>query len=431
MSAAPLVARVVSGLSALPWPKLSRRGVLVTAALVLLFVIGTAYAVSRSTRAATRPVEGRRTAVVEKRDFVRSLRLNGVLEAARFSLVSAPRIAGQGGGGPLIITKLVAAGTAVKPGDVLVEFDRQGQLRAYVEREAEYLGLVEELKRKRADQDAAAGQDEAELQKAERDVDRARLDVRKAEVLSRIDALKNAQTLEEAQARVEQLRRRQQFRTTAARADLRALEIRAERAQRAMAHARRNMEKLQIRSALDGVVVFTPMWRNNGPAEVQEGDEVRPGSSFLQVVDPQTMQVRLKVNQTDLHQLKSGQPAQVFLDAYPDVRLPGKLDQIGAVGSSTFSERVRTFSVIASIGGQEPRMMPDLSAAVDVELERVPGVLVVPRDAVRENGPDRGVVHMADGGTREVKLGARSDHELVITSGLDAGATVLLDGEAE
>jgi RND family efflux transporter MFP subunit len=431
MSAAPLVARVVSGLSALPWVKLSRRGVLVTAALVLLLLIGAGYAVSRSTRAAARPVEGRRTAVVEKRDFVRSLRLNGVLEAARFSLVSAPRIAGQGGGGPLIITKLVPAGTAVKPGDVLVEFDRQGQLRAYVEREAEYLGLVEELKRKRADQDAAAGQDEAELQKAERDVDRARLDVRKAEVLSRIDALKNAQTLEEAQARVEQLRRRQQFRSTAARADLRALEIRAERAQRAMAHARRNMEKLQIRSALDGVVVFTPMWRNNGPAEVQEGDEVRPGSSFLQVVDPQTMQVRLKVNQTDLHQLKSGQPAQVFLDAYPDVRLPGKLDQIGAVGSSTFSERVRTFSVIASIGGKEPRMMPDLSAAVDVELERVPGVLVVPRDAVRESGPDRGVVQVADGGAREVKLGARSDHELVITSGLDAGATVLLDGEAE
>jgi multidrug efflux pump subunit AcrA (membrane-fusion protein) len=429
MSAVPLVARVVSGIRSLPRPSSSRRYLIAVGGLILIVLAVWTLRPAPGRRAASTAAHA--TAVVEKRDFVRILRLNGVLEAARFTLISAPRIAGQAGGGPLIITKLVPAGAAVHLGDVLVEFDPQAQMRAYVEREAEYLGLVEELKRKRADQEALGGQDEAELQKAERDVERARLDVRKAEVLPRIDAAKNAQTLEEAQARVEQLRRKQQFRDKSARADLRALEIRAERAQRAMAHAKANMERLQIRSGLEGVVVFTPMWRNNGPAEVQEGDEVRPGSSFLQVVDPQTMQVRLKVNQADLHRLKGGQAVQVFLDAYPDVKLPGKLEQIGAVGSSTFSDRVKTFSVIASIGGKEPRMMPDLSAAVDVELERQHDVLVVPRDAVLDEGEGKTSVRLADGATRSVKVAARSDHECVIASGLDVGATVLRSGEGE
>ncbi len=41
------------------------------------------------------------------------------------------------------------------------------------------------------------------------------------------------------------------------------------------------------------------------------------------------------------------------------------------------------------IDGQDPKLLPDLSAAVDVELERLPNSLVVPRDSLvsgkREN----------------------------------------------
>ena len=48
--------------------------------------------------------------------------------------------------------------------------------------------------------------------------------------------------------------------------------------------------------------------------------------------------------------------------------------------------RVRNFVATVSIKGSHPKLMPDLSAAVDVELERKDNVIVVPRDAVvREN----------------------------------------------
>jgi HlyD family secretion protein len=372
----------------------------------------------------TADADDARVAVAEKRDFVRTLRLNGVLEATKTVIIAAPRLSGQGGGS-LIVTRLAAPGAAVKAGDLLVRFDPQAQLLNYLQREAEHIGLLEELKRKRAEQESAAKQDDAELSKAERDVQRAQLDVRKSEVLSRIDAEKNGQTLEEANVRLEQLTRKRQLRETSARADLRALQIRAERARRAMDHAHANMEKLEVVAPMDGVVVLTPVFKDNGPADVQEGDEVRPGQSFIQVVDPNTMQVRLKVNQADLYLLKVGQPARLHLDAYSDIELPARLEQLGAVGSSAFSDRVRTFVGIVSVGGSDPRMMPDLSAAVDVELERVKDVVVLPRDAVREQEGGRAVVRVRGGGTREVKLGARSDHEVVIVSGIEPGTAVL------
>lgn len=418
---APLsVSRVLSWLAALP--KVARAAILATVVL-LIAVVAWARFPGRNGHASDA-----RTAVAEKRDFVRSLRLNGVLEAARYAAVVAPRLSGPGGA--LVITRLTPAGTSVKPGDLLVEFDQQAQIKNYLEREAEYLGLVEQLKQKRAEQASASGQDEADLRKAQNDVDRARLDVSKSEVLARIDADKHAHSLEEAQLRIVQLKKKSDLRGHAARAELRSLEIRAERAKRAMDHARRNMQRMEMRASIDGVVVLLPVWKMGDlpPSDVQEGDEIRPGNPFMQVVDPQTMQVRLKVNQADLHLLSVGQKAELRLDAYPDARLPARIEQLGAVGSSAFSERVRTFAAIASIGGKDARMMPDLSAAVDVELERVPEALVVPRDAVQEETADKGVVRLASGATRNVTLGARSEHEIVVTGGLDAGVEVVRAG---
>jgi hypothetical protein len=99
--------------------------------------------------------------------------------------------------------------------------------------------------------------------------------------------------------------------------------------------------------------------------------------------------------------------------------------------------RVRNFVATVSIQGSHPKLMPDLSAAVDVELERKDNVIVVPRDAImlaprssqseggREN--DKFMVRVLDGSSarpRTVTLGAMNDHEAIVASGLEPGVTV-------
>jgi len=102
--------------------------------------------------------------------------------------------------------------------------------------------------------------------------------------------------------------------------------------------------------------------------EVQEGDQVRPGVPFMQVVDPDVMEVRVPVNQEDLLPLKIGEKVQVHLDAYTDLVLPGTLESVAPMATaSDFSPKLRSFSATFSIDGHDPRLMPDLSAAVGVE----------------------------------------------------------------
>jgi len=408
-------------------PPRKRRGWLLWAAIAAVLV-ATALIV-RTHRAAPGNISAEvfRIAIVERKDFSKTLRLHGIVEAVESHAIAAPRLSGQGLG-TLIITRLAANGSAVHRGDVLVEFDRQAQLRVVLDKQAEYRDLVDQIKKKQADQAAARAADETELKQAEDAEQTAQLEVKKNEILSKIDAEKNLENLEQARATLQQLKETFDLKRQAALADLRILEIQRDRALAAVRWAQGNAEKMVIRSPVDGIAVINSTWKSGSMSDVQEGDEVRPGSSFMQVVNPGQMQVRVRVNQADIDDLDEGQNATIHLDAYPDLSFSGKVKAIAAVAqTSAFHDTVRIFTVLFFIQGTDPKLLPDLSAAVDVELQRQSAALVAPRDAiVTDNG--RQYVLIRSGSSyekREVKVGPANDVEQVILSGVEKGTVVL------
>jgi HlyD family secretion protein len=370
--------------------------------------------------------EALRVATVEMKEFVRTVRVHGIVEAVESHSIGAPRLSGQGLGS-LIITKLIQNGSPVHQGDVLVEFDRENQMRVVIDKEAEYRDLVEQIKKKQAEQAALRAADETELKQAEDAEKTAELEVKKNEIVSRIDAEKNQENLEQAQATLKQLKETFELKRKAAQAELKILEIQRDRALAAMRWAQGNTQKMVIHSSMDGVAVINSMWKAGTMSDVQEGDEVRAGFPFMQVVNPGRMQVRAKVNQADISDLREGQSVRISLDAYPDLVFTGKVERIAAVAqTSSFSAKARNVVVLFSINGKDAKLLPDLSAAVNIELERQPNVLVVPRDAiVSQNGHSYVRVKNGSGYEKqEVQLGAASDVEQVITSGVHKGAVL-------
>jgi HlyD family secretion protein len=80
------------------------------------------------------------------------------------------------------------------------------------------------------------------------------------------------------------------------------------------------------------------------------------------------MQVRTFANQEDFLRLQIGQTAKVHLDAYPELVFSGRLEEMAPVArSGEFSSKLRAFTAIFSISGNDARLMPDLSAAVDLD----------------------------------------------------------------
>jgi len=270
--------------------------------------------------------------------------------------------------GTLTITKLAPAGTRLKRGDLLVEFDSQAQVRDFLDKQAEYDKLVGQVAEEQAKESAARAKDETELHQAESDLKDAELEMKRQELLSRIDVEKAKQTLEQAKANLQQLKETFELKRSAAHASIRILEIQRDRTQRTMQNAQNNAQLMQIRAPLDGVVVLDTVWKQGRMGEAQEGDQLHAGMPFMEVVDPSLMQVQVEVNQEDVLGLQVGQAAKVRLDAYPELVLNGKLEQIAPVArGGSFSAKVRNFSATFSVQGSDNRLMPDLSAAVDVQ----------------------------------------------------------------
>jgi len=364
---------------------------------------------------------------VRPRDFVRRVRLTGLTEATKFYVVTTPLLAGEQRGS-MVVIKLAGAGKAVKTGDLLVQFDSQTQDKAALDKKAEYEDLVQQIIQKRAEHEAARVKDESELTQARNSVKNFELETLKNEMLSRVLAEKNNQDLAEARSKVEALDEGFKLKRTAAKSELRILEIKRDRAKAAMDHALDNSKGMTVTSPLDGLVVPKLTWRGNGPADIQEGDEMWPGAPVLQVVNQASMQVRAKVNQADAPAVRAGMPVVVRLDAYPDLEMPGRLAQLAPIGvPGSFSTRVRAFSAVVTIDGSNSRLLPDLTAAIDVEVERVKNALVVPLTAVAREG-DKASVRVREGTsvtTRTVTLGPADEVDVVVTSGLTAGQVVV------
>lgn len=395
--------------------------------ILLLVVVPVLFLHFRAGRSSADRLEP--TVTVERRNFSQILRLNGTTEASRSFVVLAPRLEGAQVGS-MVVTELAPAGSHVKSGDLLVQFDPQAQMKDYLDKKGTFDNLLSQVAQKQSDEEIARAKDDTAMKQAEDELQRAQLEVQRNEVVSRIDAEKNQEAVDEAQATLKQLKETYQLKRAAATAGIRILEIQRDRAKEAMRYAQANAAKMTVHSPMAGVVVYNTIWLGGRMGTVQQGDQVRPGVPFMQVVDPSRMEVRVELNQVDVLKIHPGQTATMHLDAYPGFSLPTVLDELSPLGhTGQFTEMVRSFTARFSVQGNDPRLLPDLSAAMDLDLGSEKNALVVPYQSIGR-AAGNSFVWLKDGANFEkhnVKIGARNDLNAVVESGLSAGDVIRRD----
>jgi len=394
------------------------------AAFLLLVAIPYPFAHFRQAQRTTN--RGESTVRVERKNFAQILRLNGTTQASRSFVVLAPKLEGAQVGS-MVITKLVPAGTHVKKDALLVEFDPQAQTKDYLDKKSTYENLVGQAAQKQAEEEIARAKDDTAMKQAEDELKRAQLELQKNEIVSRIDAEKNQEALDEAQATLKQLKQTYELKRAASASTIRIQEIQRDRALEAMRYAQGNAARMVVHSPMEGVVVYNTIWLGGRMGTVQQGDQVRPGVPFLQVVDPSQMEVRVELNQVDVLKVHPGQRAQMHLDAYPGMTLPAVLEELSPLGHpGQFAEAVRSFAARFSVQGTDPRLLPDLSAALDVDLGSQKNVLLIPWQSIGSEA-DHAFVWLKTTGSfekRTVQTGYRNDLEAVVVSGLAEGDTI-------
>jgi HlyD family secretion protein len=182
------------------------------------------------------------------------------------------------------------------------------------------------------------------------------------------------------------------------------------------------------------------IFRGGSFGQTALGDEIFPGSYFMQVVNPTSMVLEAKVNQADSQKIRVGAKADVRLDAYPDKLWPGRVASIAAMAgggggdgrSRTGSgDYVREITVVVDILESSVLIIPDLSASADIYLQRHENVVIAPREALEREGEGWFVrVRTATENAferRRVELGSGTDTHVAVASGLKEGDVVALE----
>src|SRR5205823_8862202 len=123
--------------------------------------------------------------------------------------------------------------------------------------------------------------DDTGLQQAEDELKRAQLEMKRNEIVSRIDAEKNQEAVEEAQATLKQLKETYQLKRAAAAAGIHILEIQRDRALEAMRFAQSNASKMTVHSPMAGVVAYDTVWLGSRLGVGEPGDQVRLRLPFM------------------------------------------------------------------------------------------------------------------------------------------------------
>ncbi|MEO8129070.1 MAG: efflux RND transporter periplasmic adaptor subunit [Bryobacteraceae bacterium] len=300
-----------------------------------------------------------------KVDVLRQIRATGTIQAVHSSSVQVPQISGLNNN-RLTLVKLVPNGTVVKKGDTLAEFDRNLQLDAARDAKAKYEDLSHQVEQKDAQNKSEAEKRSGEIKQAEADLAKAAIQLQKGPVLSEIDRLKNEAKAESARVRVGVLEKINRLRSEADAAALKVLELQMQRQKVALERAQTNAEKMVVKAPLDGMVALENMWRGGSMGNAQEGDQLGTGQTLLKIFDPTEMEVRTMVGEPDGAILGEGAAATVYLDAYPDAVFKARFHSASPVATSALGSPIKKFTARFRLEAVDPRLLPDLSAAVIV-----------------------------------------------------------------
>jgi len=300
-------------------------------------------------------------------------KITGLVRAVRVFAIQTPQIAqiSQGGGGGgmgnrLTLVTLVANGARVKEGDVLAEFDNTRQLDETLEVQAKYDDLGHQVKQKIAQNQSEAEKRVTDLKQAEADLAKALIQLKKGPVLADVEKYKNEVKAESARARVDSLKKSHAARSRAEAAAVRILELQQERQKVALDRSKANTEKLIVRSPLGGMVALENIWKGGSMGHPLEGDLLWPGQPLLKIFDPSEMIVDAQVGEPDNARLTGGAKARVQLDAYPGVAFDAVFESASPVATTALGSPVKNFRARFKLIGSDPRLLPDLSAAVVV-----------------------------------------------------------------
>lgn len=206
------------------------------------------------------------------------------------------------------------------------------------------------------------------------------------------------------------------------------------RSQRSIDDINYRIEQVDAQIAAYTVIAEYPalvVYEENPQTEqkVKVGDRTFSYQQLLQLPDLSSINAVIHINDIDREKVWLGQEGRLHLEAYPDSVFYGEVTDFALISRSLQQyggySNVKIFELHLLLDGTDPRLVPGMTAMVELVVERIEDVPVIPLSAVLESNDITLVYKVGETLPTEVVLGKRNDLMVEVKSGLEEGDEIL------
>lgn len=370
-------------------------------------------------------------AAVKKGDLIAAIVERGAVEPANcVDVICKVKATGKDSGPATTIKWVIDEGSLVKRGDRVITFDDSAIRDRLAAMTVNAQKAEAAMVRAAANSELAKREGDIDVRLAEIEVNLARVDLKGAATETAKEALELK--LERAKLYLDRAKTRAKGQQMAADADQRAKTAAAKLETQRLREVEDQLKLCELTAPVDGLVVYeTTSTGRFGPSRVivAQGEPVREGQKILRVCELKQYAVSTRVHEAVISAVRTGQPTQVRIDAFPGRVLDGKVNAVSptAAAADFMAKDIKVYPVTISIDSPPPGLKPQMTAEVQIKTGERKGVLQVPLTAVLGGGRDR-FCFVKNGQVlveKKLVVGASNASSVEIKEGLKEGDEVL------
>jgi multidrug efflux pump subunit AcrA (membrane-fusion protein) len=200
-----------------------------------------------------------------------------------------------------------------------------------------------------------------------------------------------------------------------------------------IAKLERQIAACTILAPSPGIVVYgtSDDWHQRREDPIEVGDMVRKGQKIFTIPNSNVMGVELRVHESSVNMVQPGQDATIIVEALPDATFHGKVLKVAPLPDPQhgwLDPGVKVYTTQVTIDGSHDVIRPGMSAKVDILVDQLYDVKIVPVHVVGNRAGKKVCYIATERGPeeREVQTGAFNDTFVEIAGGLEVGEQVLL-----
>ncbi len=358
---------------------------------------------------------------VRRGEFLDVIQIRGQIKATKSVTLAAPSDAGE-----LQILKIAANGTYVKPGDVVVEFDKSKTEQDMAQDQSTLKSADAEIEQTRAQAVLKEEEDATAVTKAKFAVDSARLDASKQEIVSKIEGDEANLKVADAEQKLHEAEEQLKADHATNQGQVHSKRQASRKADYDFQIAQHSLASMSLRAPSAGIVSLISVWHNGDETPMKAGERAWPGAPLAEIPDASYLRVTARVDETERGRLSLHQPVTVQLDAIPDRQFTGRLEQIGTIATMDFTAGwpiPRNFNLQIALDQNEARLKPGMTANATIVVDRIPDAITIPTQAMFQKSGET-IAYVWDGSNfreQSIQVSRTSRDRVLVIGGLRAG----------